>query len=263
MRFLNWLASTQPGYKSRIRRDDIDYMNLSEKAVRAASAPRDRDYPTLRMIETAIDLMPHETSIEKRDRALVALSALTAIRVKALTTLKLKHFDKRRLLIIQQPDQVETKFSKRINTFLMPVSTRIEAIFLSWIDHLQTVELYGPGDPIFPQTRMGQDANRQFTAIGLERVHWHQTASARAIIQDAFEAAGLPRFGPHSFRDMIVSEMYSRDLSIAAFRAGSQNLGHEQVLTTLISYGKLSLEEHGRLIRLEMSLPPEDESVSF
>jgi integrase len=255
MRFLHWLASTQPGYKSRIRRDAIDYMNLSEKAVRAACAPRDRDYPTLGMIEAALEAMPHQTSIEKRDRALVALSALTAIRVKALTTLKLKHFDRRRFLIVQQPDQVETKNSKRIDTYLIPVSASIEAIFLDWIDYLQNVELFGPGDPIFPQTRMGLDANRQFAAIGLERAHWKQTASARAVVQKAFEAASLPPFGPHSFRAMIVSEMYRRDLSIAAFRAGSQNLGHENVLTTLTSYGKLTLDEQGALIRAAFSSP--------
>ena len=61
MRFLNWLASKQPGYKSRIRRDAIDYTNLSEKTVRAACAPRDRDYPTLGMVEAAIDAMPEHS----------------------------------------------------------------------------------------------------------------------------------------------------------------------------------------------------------
>jgi site-specific recombinase XerD len=91
MRFFRWL-SMQPGYKTKIRSDAIDFMNLSEKVIRSASAPRDRDYPTLAMIEAAIDLMPDETAVQKRDRALMALSALTAIRVTAITTLKLKHF---------------------------------------------------------------------------------------------------------------------------------------------------------------------------
>jgi hypothetical protein len=48
---------------------------------------------------------------------------------------------------------------------------------------------------------------------------------------------------------MIVSEMYARELSIAEFKAWSQNLGHEKPMTTLTSYGKLSLEEQGRLVR--------------
>ena len=49
---------------------------------------------------------------------------------------------------------------------------------------------------------------------------------------------------------MIVSEMYKRGLSVAEFKAWSQNLGHEGAMTTLTSYGKLSLEEQGQLVRL-------------
>ena len=258
MRFLRWL-SMQPGYKSKVKSEAIDFMNLSEKAIRSANAPRDRDYPTLVMIEAAIDLMPDATPVEKRDRALVALSALSAIRVTAMTTLKLKHFDRRRCLIIQMPDEVETKFSKRIDTFLMPVSDRIESVFLDWIAYLETVELYGPGDPIFPQNEVGQDENRQFKTVGLKRSHWKQSGSARRIIKGAFEAAGLPPFGPHSFRNMLVSEMYRRGVSVAVLKAGSQNLGHESMLTTLTSYGKISLEEQGRLIREAFVKPVTDQ----
>ena len=258
MRFLRWL-SMQAGYKSKVKSEAIDFMNLSDKAIRSANAPRDRDYPTLVMTEAAIDLMPDATAVEKRDRALVALSALTAIRVTAMTTLKLKHFDRRRSLIIQMPDEVETKFSKRIDTFLMPVSERIESVFLDWITYLETVELYGPGDPIFPQNEVGQDENRQFKTVGLKRSHWKQSGSARRIIKGAFEAAGLPPFGPHSFRNMLVSEMYRRGVSVAVLKAGSQNLGHESMLTTLTSYGKISLEEQGRLIREAFVKPVTDQ----
>lgn len=254
MRFLRWL-SMQPGYKSKVKCEAIDFMNLSEKAIRSANAPRDREYPTLAMIEAAIELMPYETGVHKRDRALIALLAMTAIRVTAITTLKLKHFDRRRRLIIQQPDEVKTKFGKRIDTFLIPVTDRIENIFLDWIDYLEKVELYGPNDPMFPQTQLGQDGSRQFRAVGLKRTHWQQAGSARTIVNNAFEAVGLPRYGPHSFRNMLVSQMYRRELSIAAFKAGSQNLGHEHVLTTLTAYGKIPLHEQGRLIREAFSIP--------
>ena len=33
------------------------------------------------------------------------------------------------------------------------------------------------------------------------------------------------------------------------FKAWSQNLGHEGAMTTLTSYGKIGLEEQGRLVR--------------
>jgi hypothetical protein len=50
---------------------------------------------------------------------------------------------------------------------------------------------------------------------------------------------------------MIVSEMYRRELPVIAFKARSQNLGHEGAMTTLTSYGKPSREEQGRLVREE------------
>ena len=48
---------------------------------------------------------------------------------------------------------------------------------------------------------------------------------------------------------MQVGEMYRRDLPVAVCKAWSQNLGHEGAMTTLTSYGRLSLEEQGRLVR--------------
>ena len=43
--------------------------------------------------------------------------------------------------------------------------------------------------------------------------------------------------------------MYARKLTIAEFKAWSQSLGHEGAMTTLTSYGKLSIEEQGELVR--------------
>ena len=246
-RFLGWLAM-QPGYKSRINLNDIEYLNLTDKAVRAATAARDVPHPTLSMIETVIAAMPHESDIEKRDRALLALGALTAIRVGAIISLKRKHFDERRKLVIQDPLIVNTKFSKRIDSFLLPVSPTIETVFLDWINHLDNELLFGPHDPLFPATQIGQNENREFQANGLSRTHWKSSQPVRTIYSQAFEAVNLPTYGPHSFRHMIVQEMYRRDLSVIGCKAWSQNLGHESAMTTLTSYGKLSLEEQRREI---------------
>lgn len=247
-RFFAWLA-TQPSYKSRISPGDIEYLNLSEKAVRAASAPADKKFPSLPMIERVVAQMPVETPIEKRDRALISFTAITGIRDGALVSLMLKHFDIERRLVLQNPLEVNTKFGKRIDTFLFPLNEAFEPIFLDWVRYLREEQLFGEHDPLFPQTAIGQDENDCFEVVGLSRKHWASASSMRTIFKAAFKSAGLPEFTPHSFRDMIVSEMYARGLSVAEFKAWSQNLGHEGAMTTLNSYGKIGLEEQGRLVR--------------
>lgn len=247
-RFLGWLA-LQPGHKTRVRHNDIAYLSLPEKDVRAAQAPAAKSVPTLAMIESAVRHMPHQTPIEKRNRALIALAAMTAIRVGALVTLKLKHFDQARMLVLQDPSEVSTKFRKRIDTFLCPFSNELETIFLDWVRYLKEVLLFTAEDPLFPKTEVAQDGNNCFSATGLTREHWTVTSPVRTILSCAFVKAGLPSHTPHKFRNMLVNEGYDRNLSVAEMKALSQNLGHESAMTTLTSYGKIATEQQGRLIR--------------
>jgi integrase len=247
-RFLGWLA-LQPGYKSKIKVTNIDYLNLSEKDMRAANAPADKKYPTLEMIRKTVAGMPDGTPIEKRDRALVAFTAITGVRDGALISLKLRHFDQGRNLVLQDPREVATKFSKRIDTFLFPLDEGLEDIVLNWVKFLKEDQLFADHDPLFPKPVVEHDENKCFMVTGLSRDHWASASPVRSIFKDAFQGSGLPTFGPHSFRNMIVSEMYRRKLAIPEAKAWSQNLGHEGAMTTLTSYGKLSLEEQGELVR--------------
>lgn len=261
-RFLGWLA-TQPGYRRRVRIADIEYLNLSEKDVRAASSPADKKFPTLAMVEHVVGAMPSGTPLELRDRALMAFLAITGIRDGALVSLKLKHFDPVRKLVLQNPNEVHTKFGKRIDTFLFPLNAGFEEIFMDWVSLLRTDQLLADHDPLFPRTEIGQDGNNCFSPVGLSREHWSSAGPVRRIVKDAFTAAGLPAYTPHRFRDMIVSEMYNRQLSVAEFKAWSQNLGHEGAMTTLTSYGRLSLEEQRRLVREPMNVDPAELLAQF
>lgn len=247
-RFFSWLAM-QPGYKSQIKAADIEYLNLSEKATRAASAPTNKKYPTLEMIRTVVSQMPDETPVQKRDRALIAFTAVTGIRDGAIVTLKLKHFDADRKHVPQNPLEVATKFGKRIDTFLFPLDDDLEQIVLDWASFLRIELLFADHDPLFPKTAMALDANDCFKPIGLSKEHWANASPIRKVFKAAFEIAGLPNYTPHRFRNTIVSEMYRRGLSIAEFKAWSQNLGHEGAMTTLNNYGSIELEEQEQLVR--------------
>jgi len=142
----------QHGYKRSIKDNDIGYLNLSDKDKRAAAAPAYKNYPSLKLIERAVEAMPHETAIEMRDRALIAFTAITGIRDGATISLKLKHFDISQKLVLQNPKEVATKASKRIDTFIFPLSIILEKIFLEWVKYLRNDLVFSNHDPLFPRT---------------------------------------------------------------------------------------------------------------
>ena len=58
-------------------------------------------------------------------------------------------------------------------------------------------------------------------------------------LKTLFEAAGLDYYNPHSFRDTLVRLGETKCATPEEFKAWSQNLGHEQVMTTFSSYGEV------------------------
>jgi integrase/recombinase XerD len=80
---------------------------------------------------------------------------------------------------------------------------------------------------------------RQFEAAGLARSHWSNATPIRAIFRGAFALAGLPYFNPHSFRKTIVQLGEQLCSGPEEFKAWSQNLGHDDVMVTYLSYGKV------------------------
>ena len=86
-------------------------------------------------------------------------------------------------------------------------------------------------------------------ANGFERAHWANAHPVRAIFKEAFQRAGLPYFNPHSFRNTLVQLAYELKLNAEQFKAWSQNLGHDQCLTTFSSYGTLPLHRQAEIIR--------------
>jgi integrase len=109
-RFFIWLAG-QPGYKSRVSYSDAEYFNLSVKETRVAKARREERAPTLEQIRHLICMMPANTELECRDRALVAFTILTGARDRATASIKLKHVDLDQGRIIQDARQVSTLFN--------------------------------------------------------------------------------------------------------------------------------------------------------
>lgn len=247
-RFFEWL-SDKPGYKSSLQYSDAEYFNLSDNDMRVATAHREQKVPTLEQIKHVIKTMPAATDIERRNRALVAFTLLTGARDSAIASMKLKHIDLITNCVYQDAREVKTKFSKTFNTFFFPVGEEIKMIVVEWVAYLRDERLWGNDDPLFPATRIVLGTTKQFEVAGLTRDHWSNASPIRKIFREAFINVGLPYFNPHSFRNTLVQLGQDACKTPEEFKAWSQNLGHEKVLTTFLSYGEVACQRQGDIIK--------------
>lgn len=253
-RFFLWLAG-QPGYRSRLRYSDSEYFNLSEKDVRVATARREKAFPTLEQIQHVLANMPSGTEVEKRNRALVAFTLLTGARDSAIASMKLKHVDLADGKVYQDARDVNTKFSKSFTTYFFPVGEEICQIVTDWVDYLRRVKLWGNDAPLFPLTEIALGKNQHFEVNGLKPEHWRSAGPIRSIFREAFMNAGLPYFNPHSFRNTLVELGEKRCRTPEEFKAWSQNLGHEKVLTTFNSYGEVGSRRQKEIVHSLVNAP--------
>ena len=246
--FFQWL-SRETGYKSSIKYTDAEYFNLSEKDTRIATAKREQRSPTLQQIKHVIASMPTITEIERRNRALVAFTLLTGARDSAIASAKLKHIDLLSGSFYQDARDVKTKYSKTFTTTFFPVGDEILEVVVDWVSYLRDVLLWGHDDPVFPSTRRAQNSSYQFEVVGLDRKHWSNASPIRTIFKDAFINAGHPYFNPHSFRNTLVQIGEITCKTPEEFKAWSQNLGHDKVMTTFLNYGQVAYQRQGEIIK--------------
>jgi len=205
--------------------------------------------PTIEQIQHVLQNMPAVTDIDLRNRAVVAFTLLTGARDGAIASLKLKHVDVVERKVVQDAREVRTKFSKTFTTWFFPVGDDVLQLVVDWVEHLVTEKLFGPVDPLFPATEVVQDQYHLFQTGGLSRAHWSNATPIRGIFKEAFTGAGLPYANPHSVRKTLAQLGERLCRTPEEFKAWSQNLGHEQVLTTFSSYGQVGADRQAELIR--------------
>lgn len=245
--FIHWLAG-QPGYKSRIAYADAEYFNLNAKDARIAHTSRDAIYPTPEQCRHAFSHMPSNTLLERRDKALFAFLMLTGARDGAIASLRLKHIDLVQNCVYQDARDVRTKFAKTFTTWFFPVDEAYLQEFRDWVTYLRKDELFGPNDALFPKPKMGlKDGG--FACLGLSREIYSNAGKLRVVIKEAFSSAGLPPFGPHSFRKTLGLLANDHCKTPEQFKAWSLNLGHDSIATTLSAYCPVSPSRQAELIR--------------
>lgn len=246
--FFMWLA-VQDGYKSKIKAADIKCLSLSANDVREAQAVSHKDFPTIEQIRKAVFNIKLINEINRRNQALMAFTLLTGARDGAIISLKLKHIDIDKKLVIQNPKEVKTKFRKYIETFFFPVGDDIEQIVIDWVKYLKEVKFFDGNCSLFPKTAVAIDEDNSFINAGISKEHWQTATPLREIFKATFADADLKYYNPHSFRNTLVQLGEKICTTPEEFKAWSQNLGHESPLTTFISYGQVSTFRQGDIIK--------------
>lgn len=261
--FLIWLQQ-EPGYRSKIKRADIEYLNLSANEIRAAQSCRRREYPSIEQVIALIMSMPANTEVEKRDRAIIALLLLTCARVSSLRTLKMKHINIERWQIEQNPrDSVHTKFGKMIYTYFFPVGDEVREIFCDYYNFLKNEKLFSPNDPLFPQTKNKFYGARGVDASCISNEPWKNSDSITKIVAQAFVDAELPRFTSHSFRHTLAEYGERICKTPSEWKAWSLNIGHTHTSTTFNSYASMNVETQEKQMKEFWSAKHEDDGKTM
>lgn len=191
--------------------------------------------------------MPTATVIDRRNRTLIAFLFLTGSREGAAISLQLRHVDLGNKCVHFDGRSVNTKFGKVFTTAFFPFGKDLEQVLSDWITELRIEHLYSNSDPLFPKTHVGIGSSQQFEALGIERKPWASASSCAKIFKQAFVGMGLPPFSPHRVRDTVAELAKGHCRTPEDYKAWSQNMGHEDVLTTFRSYGSVA---PGRQIEL-------------
>ena len=234
--FLNWLAD-QPGYRSKITRSDIACLAPDRKSENARRGTLSKPHPSAECVRRVILGMPAGTLRERRDRVFVAFLFLTGARESAAISLRLHYLDLAENCVNFDGRSVDTKFGKTFVTAFFPVGEEVEEIIRVWVTELRTEQMFSGADPLFPKTRVGLGPDRQFQTLGIAREPWSSPSAAATIFKGAFADAGHPPYPPHRVRDTLVDFGKRLCRTPEEFKAWSQNMGHEDVMTTFTSHG--------------------------
>lgn len=237
--FFVWLAD-QSGYKSKITHAEADYFTPDRRSEQARRGTLWKPHPSPEQVRHLVASMPDTTVIDRRNRALIAFLFLTASREGAAISLRLGHVDLNNRCVQFDGRGVNTKFGKVFTTAFFPMGGMLEDVLREWIKELRQVHLFSDADPLFPKTRVGVGPSRRFEVQGIAREPWASASGAAKIFKQAFERVGFPPYSPHRVRDTITQLANEHCRSPEDFKAWSQNMGHDDVLTTFRSYGTVA-----------------------
>ena len=255
--FFQWMVMDER-IKGKIARKPINALRLKRKDRTASRARKTRPIATIAQIEAAVKAMPKTTAIERRNRALIAITLVSGARDGAIISMRVKHVDLINKQVHQDPNEVDTKAGKQINTWFFPVGEFFIQEVEDYLAYLKTEQGFTANDYLFTSSARGRNENDQFCIIGISKERWASAQPMRDIFRAAFNAVELPYFNPHSFRKTLMALAYEMELSGEEIKAWSQNLGHEKLDTSVNNYGPVSLDrQRARMLAMHERLGSE------
>lgn len=238
--FFVWLRK-QDGYR-RLSANILDQFDLP-KSEQATILSRDaKEYPSLEEAILMVKSMPSTTLIARRDRAMVALAFLSAMRAGALVTLPLKNLDVEARTVIQDGSEMRAKNGKSFVIRWFPGLEIFAPFVIEWKAELEALD-FEEEDALFPPENDLRKHRHSVKPI--------RPPKTNGPVNRAFAAAskGIGKsFSPHSARHLIKSLGDSLCTSYLERKAWSLNLGHENEVITETHYGKIPVEKRMRIL---------------
>lgn len=238
--FFVWL-SEKPGYKSKISYEKIQHLNPSFSTIQMANNRPPRAYPTnLTYIKKLILSIKGTEEIDLRDKAIIAMLIMTGMRVEALATLPVGCVDMDRWLIDQNPDKgVKTKFSKRIYTVIIKIDSIFVEAVEEWFQFLKKKNVPST-HPLFPKA---DHIHEQGTFIFINNKlsdRCMRGSQISRILQERCKQASEKYYSAHTLRHLHERTVEKAAGRTEQIKALSQNMGHNNLYTTLDCYGYIN-----------------------
>ena len=192
--------------------------------------------------------MMNRTDLERRDKAMFAFLMITGAQVGAVSSLRLKHINLVDGFVFQVGREVRTKEGKTITTWFFPMYPDYLACFADWVNFLRNESLFGPEDALFPKPER-RLVDGKFAFDTLSREIYSNGSKFNEVFRTAFTQVQMHPYHPHGVCKTLGQELSDRNLPLATQKAWSQNLRHENFITTVSSYLPVSEQQQGALIK--------------